>query len=159
MAIKTHHILLVMLALTLFSCSKSPEEKARTLFEESIKPRMGNPDLYEYMQMTDLDSAYSSLSIDRTYLALKDSLKNNKTTIYDAAFKTTKDFKAQKKKEKALEQVIKSYEENFTPKYIGWHSIIEFRAENLFGGRQIYKADVYFNDELTKCLDWFVEEE
>lgn len=55
MAIKTHHILLVMLALTLFSCSKSPEEKARTLFEESIKPRMGNPDLYEYMQMTDLE--------------------------------------------------------------------------------------------------------
>ena len=47
MTIKTHHILLIVLALTLFSCAKSPEEKARTLFEESIKPRMGNPDLYE----------------------------------------------------------------------------------------------------------------
>ena len=159
MAIKTHHILLVMLALTLFSCSKSPEEKARTLFEESIKPRMGNPEAYEFIHMTELDSAYSSLSIDRTYLALKDSLKNNKTTIYDAAFKTTKDFKAQKKKEKALEQVIKSYEENFTPKYIGWHSKIEFRAENIFGGRQIFVCDVYFNDDLTRCLDWFVEAE
>lgn len=60
---------------------------------------------------------------------------------------------------KALEQEIKDYEDSFVPQYIGWHSIIEFRAENLFGGRQIYKADVYFNDELTKCLDWFVEAE
>ena len=109
MAIKTHHILLVMLALTLFSCSKSPEEKARTLFEESIKPRMGNPDLYEYMQMTDLDSAYSSLSIDRNYLALKDSLKKNKTTIFDAF---SKNYKAKEKKEKALEQEIKDYEDS-----------------------------------------------
>lgn len=157
MAIKTHHILLVMLALTLFSCSKSPEEKARTLFEESIKPRMGNPEAYEFIHMTELDSAYSSLSIDRTYLALKDSLKNNKTTIYDALF--SKNYKATKKKEKALEQEIKDYEDSFVPQYIGWHSIIEFRAENFFGGRQIYKADVYFNDELTKCLDWFVEAE
>ena len=67
--------------------------------------------------------------------------------------------KAKEKKEKALEQEIKDYEDSFVPQYIGWHSIIEFRAENLFGGRQIYKADVYFNDELTKCLDWFVEAE
>ena len=153
MTIKTHHILLIVLALTLFSCAKSPEEKARTLFEESIKPRMGNPDLYEYMQMTDLDSAYSSLSIDRNYLALEDSLKKNKTTIFDAF---SKNYKAKEKKEKALEQEIKDYEDSFVPQYIGWHSIIEFRAENLFGGRQIYKADVYFNDELTKCFDWFV---
>ena len=156
MAIKTHHILLVMLALTLFSCSKSPEEKARTLFEESIKPRMGNPEAYEFIHMTELDSAYSSLSIDRTYLALKDSLKNNKTTIFDVF---SKNYKAKEKKEKALEQEIKDYEDSFVPQYIGWHSIIEFRAENLFGGRQIYKADVYFNDELTKCLDGFVEAE
>ena len=117
---------------------------------------MGNPDLYEYMQMTDLDSAYSYLSIDRNYLALKDSLKKNKTTIFDAF---SKNYKVKEKKEKALEQEIKDYEDSFVPQYIGWHSIIEFRAENLFGGRQIYKADVYFNDELTKCLDWFVEAE
>ena len=156
MAKKTHHILLVMLALTLFSCSKSPEEKARTLFEESIKPRMGNPEAYEFIHMTELDSAYSSLSIDRTYLALKDSLKNNKTTIFDVF---SKNYKAKEKKEKALEQEIKDYEDSFVPQYNGWHSIIEFRAENLFGGRQIYKADVYFNDELTKCLDGFVEAE
>ncbi len=157
MTIKINHVLLFFLALTMSSCIKSREEKARELFEESIKPQMGNPEAYEFIHMTELDSAYSSLSIDRTYLALKDSLKNNKTTIYDAAFKTTKDFKAQKKKEKALEQVIKSYEENFTPKYIGWHSKIEFRAENIFGGRQIFICDVYFNDDLTRCLDWFVD--
>lgn len=157
MTIKINHVLLFFLALTMSSCIKSREEKARELFEESIKPQMGNPEVYEFIHMTELDSAYSSLSIDRTYLALKDSLKNNKTTIYDAAFKTTKDFKAQKKKEKTLEQVIKSYEENFTPKYIGWHSKIEFRAGNIFGGRQIFICDVYFNDDLTRCLDWFVD--
>ena len=115
---------------------------------------MGNPEAYEFIQMTELDSAYSALSIDRTYLALKDSLKNNKTTIFDAF---SNDFKAKEKKEKALEKEIKSYEENFTPKYIGWHSRIEFRAENLFGGRQIFIGDVYFNDDLTQCLDWFVD--
>ena len=148
---------MIVLALTLFSCAKSPEEKARTLFEESIKPRMGNPDLYEYMQMTDLDSAYSSLSIDdRNYLALKDSLKKNKTTIFDAF---SKNYKVKEKKEKALEQEIKDYEESFVQQDIGWHSIIEFRAENLFFFFLIYKADAYFNDELTKYLDWFLSAE
>lgn len=46
--------------------------------------------------MTDLDSAYSSMSIDRNYLALKDSLKKNKTTIFDAF---SKNYKAKEKTE------------------------------------------------------------
>ena len=54
---------------------------------------------------------------------------------------------------------IRKEQDSFTPHYIGWHSKIEFRAENLFGGVQIYLADVYFNQDLTQCLDWFVKAE
>jgi hypothetical protein len=53
---------------------------------------------------------------------------------------------------------VKDYEQAFTSEYIGWHSEIKFRAENMFGGRKIYTADVYFNEELTKCISRFVKE-
>lgn len=150
------YIVLLLIAICMYSCTKSPEEKAQILFEESIKPRMGNPKQYEFIQMSQLDSAFSSLEIDRTYLALKDSLKANRVTLFDVM---SKNYYAKKKKEEGLKSEIKEYEDSFTPHYIGWHSKIEFRAANLFGGVQIYLADVYFNKDLTQCLDWFVKAE
>ncbi len=156
MNFKLSHIILLLFSFTVCSCIKSPEEKAQTLFEESIKLRMGNPDQYEFIQMTNLDSAYSSLEIDRTYLNLKDSLESNRTTFLDIL---SNEYRAKRTKEKDLEKEIKEYEQLFTSRYIGWHSKIEFRAENLFGGRQIYVADVYFDENLTKCLDWFIKAE
>lgn len=81
------YIVLLLIAICRYSCTKSPEEKAQILFEESIKPRMGNPKQYEFIQMSQLDSAFSSLEIDRTYLALKDSLKANRVTLFDAMSK------------------------------------------------------------------------
>jgi hypothetical protein len=53
-SIKPFQLVVMMLitALTLCSCSKSPEERAQTLFGESIKAQMGSPELYEFIQMT-----------------------------------------------------------------------------------------------------------
>ena len=36
------YIVLLLIAICMYSCTKSPEEKAQILFEESIKPKMGN---------------------------------------------------------------------------------------------------------------------
>ena len=86
------------------------------------------------------------MSIDWTYLKLKDSLKKNTTTIYDAF---SKNYDSKKTEAERVRKKVKDYEQAFTSEYIGWHSEIKFRAENMFGGRKIYTADVYFNEELT----------
>ncbi len=95
------------------------------------------------------------MSIDWTYLKLKDSLKKNTTTIYDAF---SKNYDSKKTEAERVRKKVKDYEQAFTSEYIGWHSEIKFRAENMFGGRKIYTADVYFNEELTKCISRFVKE-
>lgn len=142
------HVVLLLFAICMYSCTKSPEEKAQILFEESIKQELGQPELYEFIKMTKLDSVYSTVEDDRDYLKLQDSLKLS-FDPFSLLYESDKD----KKDRENLVKRIEEYKQSFKPSFIGWHSLIDFRAENLFGGVQIYKVDAYFNEDLTQILD------
>lgn len=153
MKIQIRHITFLFLTFALISCT-SPEEKARHIFEETLLPRMGNPDLYEFVSMTPLDSAYSSLNIDRSYLSLKDSLKKYTISKYDVMLPKQK-YHKKKQQEEKYKNAVREYEESFKSEFIGWHSTIEFRAENLLGAKWLYSAEVYFDKDITELIDFF----
>lgn len=142
---------LLVFATCLYSCTKSPEEKAQILFEESLKSELGQPELYEFIQMSKLDSAFTSLEEDRAFLDLKDSLLKNTRYLVTMMLFDTRDAK---KKQERLKKEIEEYEQSFKPSFIGWHSNIDFRAENGLGGVKVWSVDAYFNEDLTQALGY-----
>ena len=70
----------IAICLLACACTQTNEDKAKELIEAELQKTMNNWECYEFVEMTKLDSTYSSFSQTQEGIAYKhriDSIKNN----------------------------------------------------------------------------------
>lgn len=69
------------LCLMACACSQTNEEKAKALIEAELQKTMNNWECYEFVEMTNLDSTYSSFSQTKEGIAYRKKINDMKKSI------------------------------------------------------------------------------
>jgi hypothetical protein len=148
--------------LTLASCSKSPEEKAKDLINDQMRKTLHDYKSYEPVQFGNLDSSFNTwedlpefIEADQKAKEFKKELlefgENMELKVMSWGYPTYKRRLADVKDSaikyaKLRARII----EQTGPVFNGWTMTHSFRAKNLSGNLQIAQYKYYFDDKLTK---------
>lgn len=166
-----------MLTMALMGCSGSSQEKtentvenkAKSIIEDKLKKNMNDWDSYEFVEMSKLDSTYTSFSHTDTYKLLR----NKKTAIENkiSDFKINSDYPLVygRKRCKAMKDSIGILENNlnvisdsisyldssFKKEHDGWVCVFTYRGKNGFGAMTIGKTRFFLNKDLSEIVHSF----
>lgn len=138
-------IFILCVVVCFLGCSDSnplatPEAKAKKLIKEYIKNNLGDPDSYEEIYFSSLDSTYTMLP-------------NN---IYSRLRELEFDFEYRGDFYKELYQEefdsLKKIELNFVPQ-LQMCQVHKYRAANNTGGRDVYVLQFYFDKDVATIED------
>lgn len=160
----------LIVAIVLFGCKMSPEEKAKVLVKESLYNSLHDYSSYEPVSYGTLDSNYSSLEDDEGFMLYKkyhDSLSDEVAKItekleqigdinsaYEAEEVRTLIEKSKPLIEVGMNMslVIDSAKNAFQSEFSGWKMRHTYRANTLAGHLSIHHTVFYFNDSITSVV-------
>lgn len=141
-------ILLLVLSVALFSCSKSPEEQAKSNISEYLKKNMDDPSSYESVEFGKLDTLHKSFDESTEGLVLREkdaklSLRvqelSNKLDSPDLTLKEVKSI--QKENEQitrdrlAINDVMAKKTLTYKGDVNGYSMVHKFRGKNKLGAK------------------------
>lgn len=150
--------------LSFSSCEKTKEEQLKDMIEARLDSTMNNPDSYEFVSMTPIDSIMSKWTEEMESFLLEQKIKSleskNKRLYAQSDMKYLYSHKERiafldsvginNNKQDSLLKVYKSKMDSYIPKLKGYSTIFKFRGENAFGAIVLNAYKVTFNKELTE---------
>lgn len=158
---------IMVIALAMFSCSKSPEQIAQQLIKESLLELMDDPKSYEPVEFGTLDSTFTTLDDYQPFNDAYDKYMDCKAAAetYESTASTAKwneDYEGQIKflklanemydKAETYRQQALDSKKTFKPQFNGWKMTHKFRCKNAFGAVMLNEIDLYFDKELTQII-------
>jgi len=159
-------VLVALMAVCLFSCSPSKEDRAKKLIKEYMMENLKDPSSYQPVSFSKMDSVYSSYLETEEYEKLYG--KNGLQSIFKMK---SMEFEAQSsvaetkketvrlldsalyysKKYDELESVYSEKVNSYQGKeFIGWSLNLKYRAKNSFGGLDFGEKYFRFDKDVTK---------
>jgi hypothetical protein len=164
-------LIICFLSVIMFSACKqqTPEEKAKKLIKDRLFTTLHDFKSYEPVKYGTVDSSFTSVFEDPTYMALKSEYDSLKKEVDDniERGKTYVNYpmiaymgiKYANTAQKCVDQMIPlgksmdSLEVVFKPKFNGWKMDHSFRAKSLGGNLGIHHYTYYFNEKLDSLID------
>ena len=154
---------LLVVAITLVSCSKSPEQKAKDLIKEEMKKSMNDFSSYEPVEYGKLDSSFSVLDISTEQLSFDAYSKEAKKILGDMEIEAVSNlddykidkvyFDSYKFKMDSVSKIIDAKAKSFKPEFKGWKMSHKFRGKNKMGA-VVLNSNIYeFDKDITKIVD------
>ena len=165
------YLIAFTLAYTFQSCEKTQEQILREMIESRLDSAMHNPDSYEFVSMSPIDSVMSKWDeeVEAEKIKLFISMYEAETDALNAkADNTTLSYN---KRISLLEKGLKNLEKvdslkkeyisqglSYTSYLTGYYTLFRFRGQNKFGATILNEYKVIFNKELTEIIDFEVIE-
>ena len=158
-------LLVALIAVTLVSCSKSPEQKAKDLIKEEMKKSMNDFSSYEPVEYGKLDSVRTTFfsaeetMIDYWINKSKEDLQKMNDYI-DFKIGDKDDFNFYKEQDlkdihmaDSLNKKVEKEKAAFKPEFKGWVMAHKFRGKNKLGAL-VLNSNIYeFDKEVTKIVE------
>ncbi|WP_353119450.1 hypothetical protein [Myroides odoratus] len=156
-------LLILTIAITLFSCSKSPQDKALKLIDNDLKRTLNDYNSYEFVELSKLDSCFtvpfdniqyadSIIKLEALKQLAKEAQDEYESYLgYSSNYFINKRLDALKKaqyflnKAKTSAQFTDSFRDTFKPKFNGWQAEHRFRANNAQGNKVLGVYKLTFN--------------
>ena len=154
-----------------FSCTVSNEKKAQKLIGEKLKETLHDYSSYESVKFGTLDSVFSTVMDDTTYIFIKlkyDSLLTETKEaleevkqyegMYSSYYRVRFNMALSEARRyvdsaKIYEPVIDNIEKSYLPFHKGWSMTHSFRSNNAMGNKTIGHFQYFFDLDLTKIND------
>lgn len=142
---KIHSTLLLLLAISITSCTLHPEEKAKKTIKDYMFKTLNDFESYEPVEYGNIDSLFSDYTMDETYISstkmykryleIKDSLneifdRNKKNEIYPTKEEINLFITSNWFTSVTYYNVIDSLKKNYHSHFIGMGLIHKFRAKD-----------------------------
>jgi hypothetical protein len=151
------------MVLSFASCEKTKEEQLKDMIEARLDSTMNNPDSYEFVSMTPIDSVMSKWEeeVDAEKIKLLISIYDAEVDVLNAkadnrTFSYSKRISFAEKGLKNIEKIDSLKDEyikkslEYVPFLTGFYTTFKFRGENAFGAIVLNAYKVTFNKELTE---------
>lgn len=155
--------------LLLFSCKKTPDEKAQSLIKGWLKLNLHDWKSYDPVEFGKLDSSYSSLDddqayqntkreLDSLYKAIKEDIEDERIyaplASYSGQYAYYKSLAAECYK-RIIEDtaIVSNAIRKWEPTYLGRQMEHTFRSKNLGGNIGVHHIVFYFDSSLTRVID------
>lgn len=159
-------ILLIFAVVTLCSCEKSNEEKARGLIESQLKTSMNDWSSYEFVEMSEVDSVFTTFVDSDEGEDIRKQLSNltskiieyevgcNYPILHGKRAQIMKDsIPILKQMEDALQNAYDTKEKEYKGDFIGYKAQFKYRGNNKLGVKIISSSTYFFNPEITEITD------
>lgn len=164
-------VITIFMVASFSSCEKTQEQILQEMIEARLDSTMHNPQSYEFVSMSPIDSVMSKWDeeVDAEKIKLFISMYEAETDVLNAkADNTTLSYN---KRISLLERGLKNLEKvdslkkeyisqglSYTPYLTGYYTLFKFRGQNKFGATILNEYKVIFNKELTEIIDFEVIE-
>lgn len=149
----------------LSSCEKTQQQILQEMIEARLDSTMNNPDSYEFVSMTQIDSVMSKWENEKDAEKIKIfiSMYEAETDALNARADNTS--LSYNKRISLLEKGLKNLEKvdslkneyitkslSYEPYLTGYYTIFNFREQNEFGAIVLNSYKVIFNKDLTEII-------
>lgn len=170
--------ILSFISLLIFSCSKSPEEKAKKLINDDLFKTLHDYDSYQAVEFSKLDSTFTDASSTEEYKELSKeynekmaSLKKIQESLkFDldwtermGGFRSVSEAKKMKldvdkmnaiyEETKVIQLTLDSIDENFVPEFIGYSMTHKYRAKSKVGNMSLGIEKYTFNKDISEIIN------
>lgn len=157
-------IAVLAMAASFFSCEKTQGEILKEMIESRLDSTMNNPDSYEFVSMTPIDSVMSEWKDEKEAVLLELAITMNKsenkalyakvdakhTFSYQERLAFLEQIKKNNEKIDSLAVKYIDKRDSYTPHITGYYTMFKFRGQNEFGAIVLNEYKVTFNKELTE---------
>lgn len=160
------YLIAFTLAYTFQSCEKTQEEILKEMIESRLDSTMHNPDSYEFVSMSPIDSVMSKWDDEddakkiklfiSMYEAETDALNakaDNPTLSYNKRISLLEKGLKNLEKVDSLKKEYISRGLSYTPYLTGYYTIFKYRCKNEFGAKVLNSAKVVLNIEKTEIKE------
>ena len=157
-------VLFIFATITLTSCSKSNEDKAKELIETELQTSMKDWSSYEFVEMSSLDSVFTKFKDSEYAQEHKKKMLSLMVASGDIKAKLKECNKSEEallndslsyyqSKEDSLMNVYKQKENEFKGDFIGYETNFTFRGNNSLGAKVINNVKITFDKDLTSVIE------
>lgn len=159
-------VLFAVSVLALCSCGKSNEDKAKELIEANLKTSMKDWSSYEFVEMSKLDSTFTTYLSTPEYDSLSKSISDLETkkmnleihSDYPELYGKTRckemtdSIPVVEKLISDAKNKIETGKKRFKREFNGWNTLFTYRGNNSFGAKIIGKTRFFFDKEVTEIV-------
>jgi hypothetical protein len=144
-------LIVFALAISIFSCTVSDENKAKTLVKDYLKNSLNDPKSYEEISWGKIDSSF--ITFDEMYaIEIARSKRLGEDAISELKYGDIDLGNEYKRSYDSLNLVIKNLKKEYKPKFNSLMIQHSYRAKNVMGALIIQSKIFYIADDFSRVI-------
>lgn len=144
---------MLFFALMLSACTLSKQQRTEKVIKDYLQQKLKNPDTYESIKFSKLDTAFTTYINDPKYRAYMDSLDGSEVQIESGSASEKQSIKKAMVDSAFYQKEIDSIKRNYVKKQNGWIVTHTYRALDRFGALSLHTSRFTLNMACDSITD------